>query len=375
MFILSLAVIFAVTLFPYRFSFNEYQNLMNSFQLARALESRGADLLIGVDGAFHQPFRGTIDEVRIYRRAVTAAEIAREAELEQYESTSQAGLAPPDPASKDLVASYSFDENSGTAVKDGSGNGNDGLLVNYPQRVSGRRGKALSFDGSGQYVRVPNSPMIDVSGRAITISMWIMLRDFTNASLDQVLLSKPWNTNSMKYPYYQYAVEFDANGKKSVDFFFGDDSGRLRGPFSMTAPLGVWTHVAFVYDGSHVRGYVDGREELATGISEEWNFPDIFDNILLFMPFGYGLAAAIRRKGFSTHMTILCTFAIGLLLSLGVETLQVWLPGRWPSLVDVASNGIGALLGSIVLLTWNRLRSRSHLSVAVQCLFLLTRLP
>ncbi len=75
---------------------------------------------------------------------------------------------------------------------------------------------------------------------------------------DGVIVAKPWHWGLMVSPYYQYGIEFGRHAK-SVDFYFGDTRGRLNGPFSVKPPLGVWTHVAFVYDGT-VRGYVDGRE-------------------------------------------------------------------------------------------------------------------
>jgi hypothetical protein len=325
--IFGFLLILAGTLFPYNFSFDENRTLRNSFGLASSIESRGHDLLIGVDAVQRQPFKGKIDDIRIYRRAMTPAEIVDDAN------------------SEDLVASFSFDETSGMIASDSSGNGNHGSLVNDPERIAGRRGGALRFVGAGQYVRVPNSPSIDVSDENITVSMWIVLED-TAGRIDQVMVAKPWRSNSMRYPFYQYAVEFDANGRKSVDFYFGDTTRRLRGPFSVRAPAGVWTHVVFAYDGRVVRGYVDGEQQVTRGIRQTWNFRDLVVNLMLFVPFGFGLAIVIRDGGFSAASTILSVLAIGALVSLGVEILQAWLPGRYSSFVDVAANGIGALAGS-----------------------------
>jgi hypothetical protein len=69
----------------------------------------------------------------------------------------------------------------------------------------------------------------------------------------------------MPSPFYQYGVEYSNSGNKSVDFFFGDPSGNLHGPYRMTPTPGVWTHVAFTYDGATVKGYLNGVQELSAG--------------------------------------------------------------------------------------------------------------
>jgi hypothetical protein len=74
--LLGLALIFITTLFPYDFSASEFVNLSRSFGLSKTIARRSNDLLIGIDAALGQPFDGSIDELRIYPRALTAGEIA-----------------------------------------------------------------------------------------------------------------------------------------------------------------------------------------------------------------------------------------------------------------------------------------------------------
>jgi len=146
-------------------------------------------------------------------------------------------------------------------------------------------------------------------------------------------------------PYYQYGVEFGGRGR-TVDFYFADVRGSVMGPFSVRPPIGTWTHIAFVHDGSAVRGYVDGRELLATEIGEVWDLFDIAVNLLLFVPLGFGLAAIAQSGGVPPARAILLIFAVGAALSLGVEVLQCWLPDREPSLIDVAANSASSALGA-----------------------------
>src|SRR5262245_51974823 len=55
------------------------------------------------------------------------------------------------------VAAYSFNASSGTTLTDDSGNGNTGVLTNGPTWVAGKNGNAISFDGTNDYVSIPNS--------------------------------------------------------------------------------------------------------------------------------------------------------------------------------------------------------------------------
>ncbi|QGZ40564.1 VanZ like protein [Pseudoduganella flava] len=78
---------------------------------------------------------------------------------------------------------------------------------------------------------------------------------------------------------------------------------------------------------------------------------DIIQNVLVYMPFGLLMVAwRGRREPFA--VALLLAALCGTALSFGIETVQQYLPARVPSLVDVAMNFagsvIGALLGALV---------------------------
>jgi VanZ like family/Concanavalin A-like lectin/glucanases superfamily len=327
-------LILAGTLFPFDFSFDEQISISDEFSPGGAMRPRGNDLIIGADAAFSEAFRGKIGELRICADALTPDQVAKEAQLAL---AAQAGAR----STKGCAASYSFAESSGTVLRDDSGNENHGKLIGGPQWLrDGGRG-ALFFNGSGQYVRVPNNPSIDFGGHSITLSMRVALEDSPS---DGVIVAKPWRQGVWEPPYYQYGVEFGKFGR-SVDFYFADTRGRLMGPFSVKPPVGPWTHIAFVYDGA-VRGYVDGREVLAANVGHPWELSDIVGNLLLFVPFAFGLAAVGQSRGIPPGRAIPLIIALGAALALGVETLQCWLPDRDPSWIDVAANGASSALGA-----------------------------
>jgi glycopeptide antibiotics resistance protein len=71
---------------------------------------------------------------------------------------------------------------------------------------------------------------------------------------------------------------------------------------------------------------------------------DIGMNILLFVPLGWGLYRTARRVGVRSPMLV--AGVAGALFSLTMETVQYVLPYRYSSVVDVAADTLGVLLGA-----------------------------
>jgi hypothetical protein len=72
---------------------------------------------------------------------------------------------------------------------------------------------------------------------------------------------------------------------------------------------------------------------------------DILLNVALFIPLGF--LYRVARRGPADRLG-LRVFGLGVLLSLAIETAQVWEVERYTSLVDVLSNGTGAWLGALL---------------------------
>ncbi len=75
------------------------------------------------------------------------------------------------------------------------------------------------------------------------------------------------------------------------------------------------------------------------------SFLDFPLNIILFMPFGFGLASMLEQARLSRRTVFYSIFLAGFLLTWFVETLQFFLPGRTPNVADLVANTLGALLG------------------------------
>jgi hypothetical protein len=160
-------------------------------------------------------------------------------------------LTPVPPQATGLVASYAFDEGSGTIIRDASGNKNDGALRGTTQWTTGNTGGALRFNGIADYVEVPDSPSLQVAN-TITMAAWI-LREAHRANWERVMAKSDASA-------YDYWLQVTSAG--AVGGGFTDSTGAAR-TIDTTAgaalPVNQWVHIAFVYDGTGLRGYVNGQ--------------------------------------------------------------------------------------------------------------------
>jgi hypothetical protein len=85
------------------------------------------------------------------------------------------------------VGYWKFDEGSGTTALDSSGNGNTGTLMNGPQWIDGKIGKALQFHGIDDYVEMPYHPSFNLS--SYTARAALILKTQNMKSKMQKLLS------------------------------------------------------------------------------------------------------------------------------------------------------------------------------------------
>lgn len=81
---------------------------------------------------------------------------------------------------------------------------------------------------------------------------------------------------------------------------------------------------------------------------------DLVGNVLLFAPYGLvaALSSAPQRRCYSRLGLLL---ALGALLALGLQIVQLWVPGRVAALNDVIANVAGMLLGVAIAVPAHRL--------------------
>lgn len=80
---------------------------------------------------------------------------------------------------------------------------------------------------------------------------------------------------------------------------------------------------------------------------------DLAANILAYVPLGFLVVPALQSRLGIAAAALLAVLAGGG-LSLALETLQNYLPGRVPSNIDLACNAIGTMIGAAAGMNWGR---------------------
>ena len=183
-----------------------------------------------------EDFKGRIDEVRLYDRALDAGEIGAD-KSEPVET----------PASSP-VAAYSFDEGEGAVAEDVFG-GNDGTIEGAIWSNEGKFGNALHFNGPWTCVTVPHAAELEL-GEELTLEAWVK----PSAVGDQpVIYKSAWGLLG-------YAMGVGVYEHAKFEGLIGEGEGKFENAVSPD-PIAkdVWSHLAFTYDGAKMRLYVNGQ--------------------------------------------------------------------------------------------------------------------
>lgn len=243
-------------------------------------------LFIGSRNGGVLPFLGSLDDVRIYNRALSASEIKQLYNLasEKINATPTA-TAGGDTLKTSLVGWWTFDGKdtswtSATAATtlDKSGNNNTGTLT-YMSRstspVAGKIGQAFNFDGVNDYVdtgKTLTNLGIDYN-RPFSVSMWMRPKVFPVVGLIQKFIA--------------VQLRADANGGNLIRRgFYGQVDAYGNAYFRLcqdntvskawswytgngTVSLNKWYHIVLTYDGNNTstsgKTYANGVLKSSTG--------------------------------------------------------------------------------------------------------------
>jgi hypothetical protein len=141
----------------------------------------------------------------------------------------------------DLVAYWKFESiNSTNYTPDSSGQNNDGILNNFNTSCTGRFGYALNFDGTEDFISVPSSNSLNITGNAITLSAWVRADgDGDIIATDSYMIRIIGGNVEGRIKISNASVWQTVNG----------------GPVSK----GLWHHLTMRYNGTHESVFVDGK--------------------------------------------------------------------------------------------------------------------
>jgi outer membrane protein assembly factor BamB len=177
-----------------------------------------------------------------------------------YNLTDYATVAP-----SGLVGYWKFDEGSGTTAYDSSGYNNDGTVYGASW-VDGRSsGSALSFDGADDYVYISDSPSLRVNN--LTVMAWVYSPiPFVNQHKDARIVSKEYNAY---FPGIGYGLDVRNQGYVNCELAYSTNEWAQQLMSNFILQEGYWHHVAFTYDHSQIKLYIDGELDVSTSFAED----------------------------------------------------------------------------------------------------------
>src|SRR3989344_9316031 len=194
-------------------------------------------------------FLGSIDEIRIYNRALSAGDVNQLYFCQPPSASGTDWIIDGNTTcelgtnyDQNLVGQWKFDEGRGAVAKDFSGNGNDGNLTSGPVRITnGKLGGALQFDGTDDYVSLSL-----VTGTTYTYSGWIK-PDSQTDSYGSVF------SNSSGAPGIYYRGSGAGANAGNIDYYV---SGSQLSNTALTN--GQWQHIALVVTSGGATFYLNG---------------------------------------------------------------------------------------------------------------------
>lgn len=147
------------------------------------------------------------------------------------------------PLARGLVGCWLMNEGSGSKVHDYSGNDKKGTLQNMEETdwVAGMDGGCLYFDGSDEYIHIPNYS--SSNNKAVSLFAWVKPRSF--ADFEGVV-----SNLKEEVPYPGYALYTHGDG--TVGTYLG---AHRRSSNSLSQD--IWSYIGFTYVNGSLKLYIN----------------------------------------------------------------------------------------------------------------------
>lgn len=227
------------------------EQLMRKVSVSGTLAATVGNLYIGMLNDLEKSvyFKGKMDDLRIYNKALTAKEIEAYYKL-GLESNPQF-LTQTD----DMVAYYKFESD----YKDSAGYLNDAKKVTGEgsvKFVDAIAGKGLKFT-KGSYLEVRDNDSINFD-RGFSVSGWICAAkdNLTLPVLHRVGASNGTNSNDYAYGFDAFEESCEFRYAIFTDYYATEVSSGSLG----SNMKNKWYHIAVTFDGNEIHWYKNGKE-------------------------------------------------------------------------------------------------------------------
>ncbi len=169
-----------------------------------------------------------------------------------------------------LVGAWLMNEGAGSLTRDVSGNNNHATLTNMDPKsawVGSDRGFVLDFDGTDDYVNVPNSPVFDsVVG---TWMIWVKSRTTPSATFDPIMVRHDASSS-------RSGITLTLNSGNAIRMQIKNGAATIVADIAAgSLSQGQWHHVAMSWaqaSGGPIELYVDGVSVGSDTNSAAWTF-------------------------------------------------------------------------------------------------------
>ena len=211
-------------------------------------------------------FKGGIADVAIYSTALGEDKLQSDYSY-GFASTSSSTASTPYTRSvmaDSPVAFWRSDESAGPYMRDFTSGGNDmiassGVSFAQPGSIATDDSDSVTLDGSSGFAEAPPSSSLNAPSSQITMEAWVH-PDASGSWTQAPIVLKSYTSQTP--PYYQYGMALS-----DTTSFPDDLVAKLSiGGTSVSADFtnsgwayGKWNFVAITYNGSSIRGYVNGQ--------------------------------------------------------------------------------------------------------------------
>jgi len=198
----------------------------------------------------HAFMNGSIDDVRIYNRALTATQVAALYGSGQVTRKSV--------SNQGLVGYWALNEGRGVVAGDSSGKGSQGTLTNFALSgaisnwTSGKRGAGLAFDGVNDQINIGTPAALNFDTKtSITLAGWANL-SWINANWPVIVAKQSGGGDG------QYNLQFGENTDRTPALYLNVGWWGRKVKASSALSINRWYYITATYDGVNARIYIDG---------------------------------------------------------------------------------------------------------------------